>query len=155
MSEHDGKRQSTQAPPAHRIEDAAADQVGFRLVLDQYNRHLGFTIDMSQKCIAMALTFAGIFYALHKGDTSTDKLDPGVRAAICTVSVAVVVVYLWMQCMYYLRCRNCMRFLVHHAKASPQGDLRDLGILKYEHVRIILMWTAAFVGILAVVLWRV
>jgi hypothetical protein len=133
-------------PPPPGLPDHFKDeQSAFKMVLEQYNKHLGFIIEMDQKCIGLVLAYGGLYYALHKlGDTGPVIW---VRWLILVVSLFSIGFFLWMQWKYFERCRNCADFLVAHAPVAHPYGLSTLGILNGEHKRIIILWTAAFLAV--------
>ena len=135
----------TAAQPAANLDDLRS---AFKIVLDQYNRHLGFAIDVSQKCLGTVFVFASLFYSIHK---LSDKPAPlGVLAFVVIVvtSLLALGLFLWMQRQYLRRCQACNDFLATHTPVAHPYGLPSLGILPGEHTRIICMWSTIFACVL-------
>ena len=120
----------------------------FKVTLDQYNKNLGFAVDISQKCMAMVLAFLGVFYSIHTKGPGETPLGCLPYTLITVGSAIFMVFFIWMQGKYHERCENGMQALIKIAPAAYPHKLSDLGILNEEHTRIIKMWSAAFLTLL-------
>lgn len=132
----------------------ATRQAVFRMALEQYNRHLAFAIDVSQKCLATLLVFAGVVYSYYKfGDATKTPLSCTTMGLVAVISPLLIFMFVVMQRSYYQRCRLCYECMKEH-QDSFRLRLVDLGILEPEYRWIIWRWSAVFLCIYVGILFE-
>lgn len=147
----------TALPASPGAEPPAGDatrQAVFRMALEQYNRHLAFAIDVSQKCLATVLVFAGVVYSYYKVEDSTSTpLSCTTMGLVAGISPLLVFMFVMMQKSYYQRCKHCYECMKVH-QDSFRVKLVDIGILEPEYRWMIWRWSAVFLCIYGGILFE-
>ncbi|HTE79911.1 MAG TPA: hypothetical protein VK634_04385 [Reyranella sp.] len=106
-----------------------------RLVLDQYNRQIGYFRDTAQKIIAAITAYAG----LHAGSTAVALTEKTHRELFLIAHFTVAAFAPSVGNANLLRLVGSHRALV--ARLEPEGaTLRELGVLRHEPPLVALAW---------------
>jgi hypothetical protein len=106
-----------------------------RLVLDQYNRQLGYFRDTAQKIIAAITAYAG----LHAGSATVALTEKTHRELFLAAHFLVGAFVLIVGSTNYIRMADAHRALGQ--SLGPDGpSLRELGILRREPRLVALAW---------------
>ena len=123
----------------------------FLIALDQYNRHLNFCVDISQKLSVAVLVADGFLNSIHDPGAAMDAR----RWSLVVVLVATTVAYLWMMRQYHERCDRARATLEACEAAIAPFALADIGVMPHvplagrEHSRIIAVWAGVFLAVVA------